>query len=824
MRGPRFWLRWSRRDLRRRWQLVLAIGLLLAGGIGLAAGLASMRDWRVASNDASFAKLGVHDLRAEAEQGSYAPSGSLERAARRIPDAGEIAAASERLIAPTQIDASGAAGHTVITPGQVIGVETAPSREVDGVTVSGPPVDSVAVTEGEGLGNGAGETGGVLDPQYAKENGIEPPARITIAGGEQIDVTGLGNSPETFVVIGPGGSFSSESGFGTVFLPLAAAQRATGLRGKVNDLAIELAPGADAGRVASQLQAQIERDLPGFGVDVTDTADIDGRRILYDDADNDQQLFDVFAFLILAGAAFGAFNLISRTIESQRREIGIGMALGVEPRRLAIRPLLMGLQIAVAGVVLGILVGLAVNGWLRGLLADQLPLPFVDTDVRWDRFATRASIGFAIPLAAAAWPVWRGLRIRPIEAIEAGFRSARGGGLAPLLAKLPIPGRSLAQMPARNVLRAPRRTLLTVLASAAVISVAVSMSGMLDSFRATVDANTAEQERVAPDRLEVTLAGFVPADAPELRRLAASPLAAATDSRLSVPASLRAGEEEIDVVVDTIPGRDPVWTPLASAGSLPRGPGEVLIAESAAEDLGVGPGDRITLVHPVRAGPDRFETRETEVVVSGTHPDPFRFPVYMSSAGARAFGLAGRVNALDVVPPPGVGPDEVKRALLTQPGVATIESASTLGDALEEGLDEFGAIIRVVVVIAVILVLLIAFNSTAINADERAREYATMFAYGLPVRTVVRLAIVESMLIGLLATAAGVLLGVLILGWVVNVSIEEVLPELGVIGSLSLGTVVLAAVAGVGAMAAAPLLTIRRLRKMDVPSTLRVVE
>ena len=77
-----------------------------------------------------------------------------------------------------------------------------------------------------------------------------------------------------------------------------------------------------------------------------------------------------------------------------------------------------------------------------------------------------------------------------------------------------------------------------------------------------------------------------------------------------------------------------------------------------------------------------------------------------------------------------------------------------------------------------------------------------MFAYGVPVRTVVRLAVVESLIIGLLATAVGILLGVLILGWVINVSIEEVLPELGVIGSLSLGTVALAAIAGVGAMAA----------------------
>ena len=823
-RGPLFWLRWSWRDLRTRWPLIVAIGLLLAGGIGLAAGLASMRDWRIGSNDTSFAALRVHDLRVEAEEGAYAPAGALERAAGRITGADDIAAATERLISPTQIDASDA-GRTVITPGQIIGVETGPAREVEGVEVTGPPVDSIAIRDGDGLPAGGGEPVGVLDPQFADENGIDLPTRIRVAGGDTVDVRGLGNSPETFIVIGPGGSFSSEADFGTVFVPLADAQRLADRPDQVNDLAIALRPGADPARIAAQLERRIGRELPGFGMSVTTTADVDGRRILYDDADNDQQLFDVFAFLILAGAAFGAFNLISRAVEAQRREIGIGMALGVERRRLAVRPLLLGLQIAITGVAFGVLVGLAVNAWLRGLLTDQLPLPFVDSDVRWGRFAARAAIGFAIPLLAAGWPVWRGLRVTPIEAIRVGFRSARGGGLAPLLARLPLPGGSLARMPPRNVVRAPRRTLLTVLASAAVISVAVSMSGMLDSFRATVDRNDAEELRMAPDRLAITLAGFVPADTAELRRLDASPVAERTAGRLVIPATLRKpGGEEIEVVVETVPGREPVWTPRASAGTIPRGPNEILIAASAAADLDVEPGDRLTLTHPERIGRDSFRTAATPVTVSGTHGDPFRFPAYMSAAGARTFGLDGWINAVDLVPPPGIDEDTAKRALLTQPGVATIESASALGNALEQGLDEFAAIIRVVVAIAVVLVLLIAFNATAISSDERAREYATMFAYGLPVRTVLRMAVIESLIIGLLATAAGIGLGMLILSWVVDVSLEEVLPELGIVGSLSFGTLVLAAVAGAGAMATAPLLTIRRLRRMDVPATLRVIE
>ncbi|MBK5117950.1 MAG: FtsX-like permease family protein, partial [Thermoleophilia bacterium] len=157
-------------------------------------------------------------------------------------------------------------------------------------------------------------------------------------------------------------------------------------------------------------------------------------------------------------------------------------------------------------------------------------------------------------------------------------------------------------------------------------------------------------------------------------------------------------------------------------------------------------------------------------------------------------------------------------------GAASIEAAAALGESLDKGLDEFAAVIRVVTAIAIALVLLIAFNSTAINADERAREYATMFAYGLPTRTVLRLAVLESLIVGVLATLLGLAIGIAILNWVVDVSFKEVLPELGVVVSLSATSVMLAALAGAGAMAAAPLLTVRRLRRMDVPSTLRVVE
>jgi putative ABC transport system permease protein len=54
--------------------------------------------------------------------------------------------------------------------------------------------------------------------------------------------------------------------------------------------------------------------------------------------------------------------------------------------------------------------------------------------------------------------------------------------------------------------------------------------------------------------------------------------------------------------------------------------------------------------------------------------------------------------------------------------------------------------------------------------------------------------------------------------------LEDTLPDLGAVVTLAPGSVLIAALVGIGAVALAPLLMVRRLRRMDVPATLRVIE
>ena len=84
-------------------------------------------------------------------------------------------------------------------------------------------------------------------------------------------------------------------------------------------------------------------------------------------------------------------------------------------------------------------------------------------------------------------------------------------------------------MPLRNVLRTPRRTLMTVMGLGAVIAMVVAIGGMVDSFDATVAKARAETERGRPDRTVVTLDTPRPVVRPRCGRSSAQPAVGAAE-------------------------------------------------------------------------------------------------------------------------------------------------------------------------------------------------------------------------------------------------------------------------------------------------------
>jgi putative ABC transport system permease protein len=109
----------------------------------------------------------------------------------------------------------------------------------------------------------------------------------------------------------------------------------------------------------------------------------------------------------------------------------------------------------------------------------------------------------------------------PVEAISTAHRASRSG-LAPMLRRLGWPVSAFRRMPIGNVLRAPRRTILTALGIGAAITTLVAILGMLDSFTATMDRNDREVLGAHPDRVAVALDGLAAELGPDVEAVRAA--------------------------------------------------------------------------------------------------------------------------------------------------------------------------------------------------------------------------------------------------------------------------------------------------------------
>ncbi len=784
--------------------------MVIAIGTGVYAGLNSTSEWRKISYDQSYAALNAHDLRVILAEGSFEHEDNLGKALAAMEHPEWVSLWEERLLLPTQVEVS-TDRDTLLVPGRLVGVRTA-----DG----GPQVDSIYLVSGKGLSQ---SSGAVLEAHFAREYHLPSSGLVKLAGGVPIEYSGTGFTPEYFMVTSGQGDFYAQANFAVLFLPLEVAQEIGRLPGRVNDMIVKLAPGIDRQAAAVEVEKALARELPNLGVEVKTIEDDPAYHLLYRDLDSDKGTSVAMALLVLLGAAFAAFNLTSRVVEAGRREIGIAMALGVPRQTIALRPLVMGGEIAILGVALGIGMGFLMGALMKTALSSLMPLPVWRTSFQTGPFLQGATIGFLLPFLASAWPVWRAVRVEPVQAIQPGHLASRGGGLVRLLKKLRVPGRSLSQMPWRNLFRAPRRTALTALGIGASIVVLVAVVGALDSFNGVLDRMSSEMGGERERRVTVTLADYQPQDSQLIRMIQALGPVSVAEPTLLLGARVSSDKGEMDLQLEALDLDSPIWHPTVKYSARPEDAPGIVLAEGAAAKLGVRPGDQLLLTYPFRLDENTFSLRQAPVRLLGVHPNPLIILAYIHISNAHLFGLAGYANQLKVVPQPGYSIEEIKRSMFGIPGVAVVQDPHAVIDMTRDMLRRFNSVFQIVGFFVFILTLLIAFSAANISTDERRRELATMEAFGVRVRTLVRMAVVESGAIGVLGTLLGLGFGFLALGWLLQKSAETT-QSLQLISSVKPATIAITFLVGVGAAALAPLLQVRKMSKIDVPSTLRVME
>jgi putative ABC transport system permease protein len=804
------WVRWSWRDLRARIVQVAAVAAVVALGTGIYAGLSSTSGWRRSSYDASYRSLAVHDLRVTLTSDTYVPARRLHDAIAGTPNVADV---ETRLVAPTQVDAS-TGGRTILVPGRLIGVDLTAGRS---------RIDRLEVRAGRALGpEDRGRNRVALDVHFAEHHHLPAQGTLRLSGAIRVEYVAHVLSPEYFMVSSNEGTMHAEANFAVMWASTETVGRLTGRPGRVNDAVVRLRDDSDRRASAAALEARLRVQLPNVAATVTP---IDADRsydLMYKDIDGDQRLFTIFSFLVLGGAAFAAFNLVSRIVEAQRREIGIGMSLGVPPPQIAIRPALVGLQVALLGAALGVAIGFGVAALVLNVMQQFMPLPDWHTEFSLATYARGWMIGLVVPFVATLIPVARAIRVDPIDAIRTGPSSAARTGLAPLIRRLTV-GNSIRQMPVRNVLRAPRRTLLTALAIGAAIATLVGVIGLVDSFVYTIDTGESAVLGERADRLSVNLSGFALRGSPELRAITQAPGVGRAEPGLQVMGTMRHDDDSVDALVRLLPFDSRLWVPPTHAGRLDTTSVGIVISEKASRDLHAGVGDELTLRHPLRQGLG-YRMVSSQVRVEAIHDIPYRFMTFMDTRDATLMNLDGVYNVLTAEPEPGTSVTRLQRTLFETPGVSSVQAVRDFADSIRNLLAQMLDILRVIEGAVLVLALLIAFNSSSISADERAREHATMFAYGVPVGRVLANTVIESVIVGALGTAIGIGLGHAIVGYITRFMLPGTLPDVAVDPAVSSVTIWTAVVLGIVAVSIAPLFTVRRMRRMDIPATLRVVE
>ena len=263
---------------------------------------------------------------------------------------------------------------------------------------------------------------------------------------------------------------------------------------------------------------------------------------------------------------------------------------------------------------------------------------------------------------------------------------------------------------------------------------------------------------------------------------------------------------------------DQLYPVTLDEGKKPSGPGEVAIDRDTSSEFGLDVGDRSTVL--LVDGP-----RDVEVVGVFTFGETnsllgARLTAFEAAVAQEAFGAAGEFDTIDVAADGDVDPADLAASVQTilPAGFEAITSEQIVDEAIEETGQFIGIFQTVLLAFAGVALIVSAFfinNTFAIVLGQRTRELALLRGVGASGSQIRRSVALESLVIGLLASAIGV--GV---GLVIAVLLQAILaaggfelPEEGLV--LAARSWVLALIVGVGVTVLSSIAPARRASRIQ---------
>ena len=590
----------------------------------------------------------------------------------------------------------------------------------------------------------------IVSEGFAQAHLLRPGSTVrAILNGRRrdLEIVGIGLSPEYIYTIRPGDLMPDDKRFGVFWMERRALAAAFDMEGGFNDVALTLMPGTEPDAVIDALD-DLLRPYGGWG------AIPRALQLSHWSVDNElkglQGAGIVIPMVFLGVAAFLLHVVLRRIVAVQREQIATLKALGYSNRLLATHYVQWALAISLLGTLAGTAGGMLLGRGMLSLYNQFFRFPELEYRLEPEVVVGAVAIGIVAAIFGANSAVRQAVRLQPAEAMRpeppTKFRVsvAERLGLGRLLSQ---PARIIV----RNVERQPVRSMITI--GGIALSLAILIVGLfsLDSLDLMMDV----QFRLA-HRQDMQLT-FVEAVSPGgIHSIERLPGVIGAEPSRSVPVRMVAGNKARQVSISGLSEQSRLHRVIDVESleqvALPRG--GIVLSSGLAKVLDVAPGRTVTV--QVLVG----RRSVLDLPVTGIVKQYMGQTAYMEIDAVRRLmregpTLSGGYLAVDTAYFPALF-----SAIKETPAIA---GSGVKGAALQAFEDTFAENIGIMIFFNVLFASIIAFgvvyNAARVSLAERSRELASLRVMGFRRSEISAILLGELGLLTFLALPLGMVLG-----------------------------------------------------------------